>query len=59
MGIRKYKGDEMVEIEEFVRRLDEYEYMFVGDPDLLVEPFSKILEGIEQIDALLDDSWGA
>lgn len=57
MDIRELKTKEMVEIQDFCYQVEEYGHIFHLDPKLLDEPFKKIMEGIEEIQKMMDDSW--
>lgn len=57
MDIKQIKNSEMQEIADFCQRIDEYGHIFHLDPTLLDEPFKKILEGIREIDNMIDDSF--
>lgn len=58
MDINKVKGDEMAEIIDFYYFIEDYGHIFNLDPKLLNEPFKKIIEGIEDVRKLVDDSYG-
>lgn len=47
----------MQEIIDFYYKIDEYGHIFHLDPSLLDEPFKKILEGMSEIDKMMDDSF--
>ena len=48
----------MNEISDFYYHIEEYGHIFHLDPKLLDEPFKKIIEGIEEIEKMMDDSYG-
>lgn len=56
--IMKIKKNEMNEIIDFYYKIDEYGHIFHLDDKLLDEPFKKILEGISEIEKMMDDSYG-
>jgi len=57
MGIGEIKKQEMQDIIDFYYGIEEYGHIFHMDPKLLDEPFNKILEGIETINKMMNDSW--
>ena len=56
-NIKEIKSTEMQEIIDFYYKIDEYGHIFHLDPKLLDEPFKKIMEGISEIEKMMDDSW--
>jgi len=56
--IKEIKKAEMNEISDFYYHIEEYGHIFHLDPKLLDEPFKKIIEGIEEIEKMMDDSYG-
>ena len=56
-SIEEYKYAEIMEIYGFLDGLEEYGYIYHCPLDKLDEPFEKILEGIAEIQQLLDDSY--
>ena len=56
--IKEIKKAEMSEIIDFYYKIEEYGHIFHLDPKLLDEPFKKIIEGIEEIQQLMNDSFG-
>lgn len=57
MDIKDLKPHELQEIIDFYYRIEEFGHIFHLDPKLLDEPFNKILEGINEIDNLMNDSY--
>jgi hypothetical protein len=55
--IKEIKKAEMQEIIDFYYGIEEYGHIFHLDPKLLDEPFRKILEGMEEINKMMKDSW--
>jgi hypothetical protein len=55
--IKEIKKAEMQEIIDFYYCIEEYGHIFHLDPKLLDEPFKKILEGMEEINKMMKDSW--
>jgi len=58
MDIKEIKKNEIIEIYDFLYGLEDYGHIFHLDPKLLDEPFNKILKGIEEVQKMMDDSWG-
>jgi len=58
MDIAILKKDEMQEIKDFCNGIEEFGHIFLLDPKLLDEPFRKILEGIEEIHGMMNESFG-
>ncbi len=56
-NIAEIKKAEMQEIIEFWRGIEEYGHIYHYPAEMLDEPFRKILEGIAEIEKLMDDSW--
>ena len=57
MDIKKIKEQEIKEFSDFLEVLEEYGHIYHFPPEKLNEPFKKILEGIEEIRKLMDDSY--
>lgn len=57
MDINKIKSSEMQDIIDFYYKIEEYGHIFYLDQKLLDEPFKKILEGINEINKMMDDSY--
>ena len=58
MDIAILKKDEMQEVIDFCDEIREFGHIFYLDPKLLDEPFRKILEGIEEIHGMMNESFG-
>ena len=56
--IREIKKAEMSEIIDFYYKILEYGHIFHLDPKLLDEPFKKIIEGMEVVEKMMEDSYG-
>lgn len=52
------KKVEMSEIIDFYYKIEEYGHIFHLDPKLLDEPFKKIIEGMEAVEKMMDESYG-
>lgn len=57
-NIKEIKNNEMQEIIDFYTFIEEYGHIFYDDPKILDEPFKKIMEGIEEVRIIIDDSYG-
>jgi len=55
--IMKIKKVEMSEIIDFYYKIEEYGHIFHLDEKLLDEPFNKIMQGISEIEKMMDDSF--
>ena len=58
MDIMEIKKAEMSEIIDFYYKIAEYGHVFRLDPKLLDEPFTKIIEGMESVEKMMDESYG-
>jgi hypothetical protein len=56
-NIKDIRHAEMEEIIDFWRNIEEHGHIFYGDNQELEEPFKKIMEGIEEIRAILNKYW--
>ena len=56
MDIKKIKEQEIDDIYDFLEVLEEYGHVYHFPPEKLDEPFKKILESIQEIYELLNDS---
>ena len=56
--LKELKKQEFGEICDFINHLQDYGHIFHLDPKLLDEPFRKILEGMAEIEKMMDDSYG-
>lgn len=57
MDIKELKKPEMQEILDFYYGIEEYGHIYHYPPEKLDEPFRKILEGIKEVQKLMDDSY--
>lgn len=57
MDIKEIKKIEIGEIYDFLQGLEDYGHIYHYPPEKLDEPFKKIMEGIDEIHKLMDDSW--
>ncbi len=57
MDIKEIKKEEISEIYDFLNLLQDYGHVYHYPPEKLDEPFKKIMEGIQEIQQLMDDSY--
>jgi len=57
MDIKQIKSIEMQEIRDFCDTIDDYGHVYHYPAEKLNEPFKKILEGIEEVRKLMNDSF--
>ena len=57
MDIKEIKPTEIQEIYDFLEGLQDYGHIYHLPPERLDEPFNKILEGIAEIQKLMNESW--
>jgi len=57
MNIKKIKEEEVSEMYDFLGFLQDYGHIYHYPPEKLDEPFKKIMEGIEEIQQLIKDSY--
>ena len=57
MDIKKLKSVEMSDIRDFCDGIDEYGHIYHYPPERLDEPFKKIMEGIEEVQQLMKESF--
>ena len=57
MDIKKIKSQEVEEIFDFWQGLQDYGHIYHYPPERLDEPFRKIMEGIEEVQGLMNDSF--
>lgn len=57
MNIGDIKKEEMQEIIDFYYHIEEYGYIYHYPVEKLDEPFKKILEGINEVRHLMNESW--
>ena len=55
--IKEIKKIEMSEIIDFYYFIEEYGHIFYDDPKILDEPFRKIMEGINEIQDIVDNNY--
>lgn len=58
MDIKEIKKYEIQEIRDFLEGLEDYGHIYHYPPEKLDEPFRKILEGIEEVEKLMNNSFG-
>lgn len=58
MDIKEIKKTEMSEIIDFYHFIEDYGHIYHLPPEKLDPPFNKILEGMEEVRKLVDDSYG-
>ena len=56
--IYKVKHEEMEEILDFYNLVIDYGHIYYDAPELLDAPFKKILEGIAEVEKMIDDGYG-
>jgi hypothetical protein len=57
MNIKDFKSVELQEILDFYYGIMEYGHIYHYPPEKLDEPFKKILEGIDEVNKLMKDSF--
>ena len=57
MNIKDIKKYELQEILDFYYGIEEYGHVYHYPPERLDEPFKKILEGMAEVNKLMNDSW--
>lgn len=57
MDINEIKKEEISDIRDFLDTLDDYGHIYYYEPDMLDGPFKKIMEGIEEVHKLMNDSY--
>lgn len=57
MDIKEIKKEEVSEMYDFLEGLQDYGHIYHYPPEKLNEPFKKIMEGIEEIQQLMNDSF--
>jgi len=53
MNIEKVKATELQEVRDFLDFINDFGHVFYLEEELLDKPFSKILEGIEEIKEII------
>ena len=56
--INEIKSTEMIEIYDFWQHIQDYGHIFHLETKLLDEPFKKIKEGMDEVEKMMDDSYG-
>lgn len=57
MDIKKLKNKEMQEIIDFCSGIEEYGHIYHYPPEKLDAPFAKIMEGISEVQELMNNSF--
>ena len=57
MDIKDIKSKEMEEIIDFYYHIQEYGHIYHYPPEKLDKPFKKIMEGIQEVGELMNDSF--
>lgn len=57
MNILEVKRDEMTRIIEFYRFIEEYGHIYYLGSELLDKSFKKIMEGIDEIEKFINESY--
>lgn len=57
MDIKQIKQIEIQEIRDFLEGLEDYGHIYHYPPEKLDEPFKKIMEGIEEVQKIMKESW--
>ena len=57
MDIKQIKKEQVTEIYDFLQTLQDYGHIYHYPPEKLDEPFQKIMQGIEEIQKLMKDSF--
>lgn len=57
MDIAKIKAEEMDDIQDFCNGIQEYGHIYHYPKEMLDEPFKKIMEGINEVNQLMKDSF--
>lgn len=57
MNIKDIKQNELQEIIDFYYHIKDFGHIFYDDPKVLDKPFSKIMEGIDEIKKIIDDNY--
>lgn len=57
MDIKKIKAEEMSDIQDFCNGIEDYGHIYLYPPEKLDEPFKKIMEGIAEVQQLMNDSF--
>ena len=57
MDIKEIKKEELQEIIDFYQHIEDFGHIFYDNPQILDAPFSKIMEGINEIRKIIDDNY--
>jgi hypothetical protein len=57
MDIKEIKKEEVSEMYDFLKGLQDYGHIYHYPPEKLDDPFKKIMEGIKEIQQLMEDSF--
>lgn len=57
MDIKEIKNQEIEEVQDFLDLVDNYGHIYHYPPEKLDEPFRKIIEGINEVRKLMEDSF--
>ena len=57
MDIKELKKEEIQEIIDFYYHIQDFGHILYDDPKALDKPFSKIMEGIDEIKKIIDDNY--
>lgn len=57
MDIKEIKQQEVQELYDFLEVLEDYGHIYHYAPERLDEPFSKIMEGVEEVQQLMKESF--
>lgn len=58
MDIKEIKSIEVGEMYDFLEGLQDYGHIYHFPPERLNEPFKKIVEGMQEVQQLMEDSYG-
>ena len=57
MDIKQIKEEQVAEMYDFLQTLQDYGHIYHYPPEKLDEPFKKIMQGIEEVQKLMKDSF--
>ncbi|MFL0354792.1 hypothetical protein [Xanthomarina sp. GH4-25] len=57
MDIKEIKSTEVSEMYDFLQGLEDYGHIYHYPPEKLNKPFKKMMEGIEEIQQMMKDSF--
>ena len=55
--IKELKKNEMQEVIDFYRFIEDYGHIFYHDPKVLDQPFKQILDGIEKVRQIVNENY--